>query len=170
MLKFKLKGFTLIECLVALALLGVASLSMVQIYANVCAVNRSNHDVNTSLMYQMQFVERYSGTNVISGDEQVVIFASGDGNDLDGVYGNPTDTKNSFDKAETDPNYIKHVKITKLDDAGDPIDDDSYYFPTDVHILVSREFVSSSDLDGAGQTSSGNYELRYKYVVGNTNT
>ncbi|MGN0587459.1 MAG: type II secretion system protein J, partial [Oscillospiraceae bacterium] len=35
MFKKSVKGFTLVECLVALAILGIASLIMVQIYANV---------------------------------------------------------------------------------------------------------------------------------------
>lgn len=56
-MKRKFKGFTLIECLVALALLGVASLTMAQIYASVSKMNLKNHQNNTSISNQEQFIE-----------------------------------------------------------------------------------------------------------------
>lgn len=57
-MKRKIKGFTLIECLVALAILGVASLTMAQIYANVARKNIANHTNNTSIAKQMEFIEK----------------------------------------------------------------------------------------------------------------
>ncbi|MDE5577366.1 MAG: type II secretion system GspH family protein [Oscillospiraceae bacterium] len=57
-MKRKLKGFTLIECLVALAILGVASLTMAQIYASVARKNMANHTNNTSIAKQMEFIEK----------------------------------------------------------------------------------------------------------------
>lgn len=57
-MKRKIKGFTLIECLVALAILGIASLTMAQIYANVARKNITNHTNNTSIAKQMEFIEQ----------------------------------------------------------------------------------------------------------------
>ncbi len=54
----KLKGFTLVECLISLAVLAVASLVMAQIYASVGSINRQNHYMNTSLAAQMALVEQ----------------------------------------------------------------------------------------------------------------
>ncbi len=162
MLKLKLKGFTLIECIVALALLGVASLSLVQIYATVCGVNRSNHEVNTSLMYQMQFVENYIGvTDAVEADSQVIIYANGTYTDKADVYG-VGDIK-------------KGITITKKKSDGTLDTTSTYTFPTDIHVLLTRDFKAEdtdgnkvADTDDSGKLV-GNYDLRYKYIVGNDN-
>ena len=45
-MKKHIKGFTLIECLIALAILGIASLTMAQIYASVAQRNRNNQIID----------------------------------------------------------------------------------------------------------------------------
>ena len=62
----KLKAFTLIECIVALALIGFASLLMAQVYGSVSKLNRSNSELNVSLVEQMKIVETQlkQGSNV----------------------------------------------------------------------------------------------------------
>lgn len=62
----KLKAFTLIECIVALALIGFASLLMAQVYGSVSKLNRSNSELNVSLVEQMKIVETQlkQGNNV----------------------------------------------------------------------------------------------------------
>lgn len=52
-----LKGFTLIECIVAMALIGITSLLMVQVYGTVAKMNRDNNRLNNSLEKQMEYVE-----------------------------------------------------------------------------------------------------------------
>ena len=64
-MKKHFKGFTLIECLIALAILGVASLTMAQIYASVAQRNRNNQIMNTSLSNQMSYVERYTASEAV---------------------------------------------------------------------------------------------------------
>ncbi|MGN0601017.1 MAG: type II secretion system protein J [Oscillospiraceae bacterium] len=61
----KMRGFTLIECLVALAILGISSLIMAQIYASVCNVNRMNHQNNSSIANQMKYVEKKTNSEAV---------------------------------------------------------------------------------------------------------
>lgn len=65
MINVKFKGFTLVECIVALAILGIASLLMAQIYAQVALINKRNHAVNSSLSMQMKYVEQYTNAAAI---------------------------------------------------------------------------------------------------------
>ncbi|MCL2053815.1 MAG: prepilin-type N-terminal cleavage/methylation domain-containing protein [Oscillospiraceae bacterium] len=60
MTKNKCKGFTLVECIVAMAILGIASLTIAQVYGAVARMN-VNHQFNSaSLAEQMKYVERYA--------------------------------------------------------------------------------------------------------------
>jgi len=65
MTKNKCKGFTLVECIVAMAILGVASLTIAQVYGAVARMN-VNHQFNSaSLAEQMKYVERYAEGDTI---------------------------------------------------------------------------------------------------------
>lgn len=68
----KLRGFTLIECIVAMALIGITSLLMVQVYGTVAKMNRDNNRINNSLEKQMEFVENELVKE--NGDEAVQIY------------------------------------------------------------------------------------------------
>lgn len=58
------KGFTLIEVIVAMVILGIASLLLVGMYASVCARIRSNNDFNDRMSEQQKYVEtKAAGTN-----------------------------------------------------------------------------------------------------------
>lgn len=43
------KGFTLIECIVSMAILAIGTLIMAQIYGSICKINEVNHRTNESL-------------------------------------------------------------------------------------------------------------------------
>lgn len=189
------KGFTLIECLIALAILGIASLTMAQIYAGVAKRNRNNQIMNTSLSNQMSYVERYTAS------QAVPIY-----------YGKTTNTPDPEAKKTSTTKYPPHkksvsvnsnyVQITKVKPvpagASDPLEydplndkyktanresDSTYSFPVDVYVLLSRDNndVNSSDSSFSGQyndllenpDSTKAYEddmnLRYKYLLGHTN-
>lgn len=62
-MKRKIKGFTLIECLVALAVLGVSSLLLVQAYTQLMKMTNLNHAVYTSIADQMADVEKSNTAN-----------------------------------------------------------------------------------------------------------
>lgn len=53
----KTKGFTLIECLVALAILGVSSLLLAQAYTALMRISNQTNSLNYSLNYQMADAE-----------------------------------------------------------------------------------------------------------------
>lgn len=155
------KGFTLIECIVALAILGIASLTMAQIYAGVASRNRNNHLLNTSLSNQMAYVEQYEGLEA-----------------LPVYYGNATtdvaDPHATGDKVPphktsdsvANKNYITIVKL-KADGTQDV--DQSYSYPVDLYVLYSRDAnVNSTDPSYKGQAED-NYNLRYKYIIGHSN-
>ena len=164
-MKKRFKGFTLIECLVALGVLGIASLTMAQIYANVSRRNTMNHLVNTSLSNQMAYVEKYTGT------EAIPVYYGGaenaSSNKVNGTSGGePPHVKTSGDPL--------NFRITKYNPgasgAGPSLSDTEVYsYPADVYVLLSRDRSNKSSKDsgfnGAGYDES-NFNLRYKYIQG----
>ena len=66
MAKRKVKGFTLIECLVALGILGVASLLLCQAYVQLMNITNGNNTITASIGQQMASAEAGSddSTNV----------------------------------------------------------------------------------------------------------
>lgn len=162
----KIKGFTLIECLVALAILGIASLVMAQIYANVSRINRSNHNVNTSLSYQMAIVEKQTKTDAVP-----MYFGGGatsvpDPNSKDSdVNKKPPHMQGIASTDMTHPNIT--IKSSYKDSTGK-----NYYYsyPVDIYVLLSRDAnnKASNDADYKGDTED-NYNLRYKYILGHNN-
>ncbi len=144
MKKMQVKGFTLIECLVALAILGIASLVMAQIYANVSRMNGNNHNINTSLSYQMKYVEQATES------EAIIIYPDG------ATSSNPDTSTEPPHKAKK----LKNVTITS--DYGSKY---SYSYPVDIRVLLSRDKKDQKVSD----KSENQYELRYKYLVGHAN-
>lgn len=57
-MKKKIKGFTLVECIVAMAIIGVASVMMAQIYSGIAKINRDNAAANRTLNEEMKFCEQ----------------------------------------------------------------------------------------------------------------
>lgn len=155
------KGFTLVECLVAMAILAIASTLMASIYANVAARNNFNHFNNTSLSNQMKYIEQYENSETVK---------------ITNTYSGTTPPSG------TNSGTSAYVKVTKCKSDGtvDPSDATlcpSYSFPVDIYIMYSRDThnVGSSGKDANGQsaTYSGVYSekdnnLRYKYILGHT--
>lgn len=164
-MKKRFRGFTLIECLVALGVLGIASLTMAQIYANVSSRNRMNHLVNTSLSNQMAYVEKYTNTEAVP-----VYFGGSDTATSDKLGASGATGKPPHEKT---PTGLLNFKITKYNPSAsggsDLSDKEVYSYPADVYVLLSRDAKnkSSSDADfnGAGYNES-NFNLRYKYIQG----
>ena len=144
----KIKGFTLIECIVALAILGVASLTMAQIYANVAKRNRDNHLVNTSLSNQMAYVEQATGA------EAVQILYTG---------------ASSTQPPHNNSSITQYVKIENTCNSTTY----TYSYPVDIYVLRSRDAATPTNEFGLGSNdpnysgaSEDNYNLRYKYLLG----
>lgn len=177
-MKKSFKGFTLIECLIALAILGIASLVMAQIYASVSRINKNNHDVNTSLAYQMKLVEEktesdrieiyYGDTTNKADTHSITVKDPLTGNPGDGAP--PSQTTGSL----VQKNYIEIKKIVK-DTSGAPgatkLGEEKYSFPVDIFVLLSRDAndKASNDANYNG-TNEKNINLRYRYVLGHKNS
>ncbi len=181
-MKKSFKGFTLIECLIALAVLGIASLTMAQIYANVANRNRTNHLVNTSLSNQMAYVERYTGA------EAVAIYYNNDGSNVSKPDPNATSSHEPPKKSNSGTHKDNYVTIVRVkSDGTNKLDtDQTYSFPVDTYVLYSRD---SNNVNSIGKDENGNnvdfggqyedylktnnkedqFNLRYKYLVGHKN-
>ena len=173
----KIKGFTLIECLVALAIIGIASLVMAEIYANVSRINRSNHNVNTSLSYQMAVVEKQTKTDAVP------MYYGGGTTSTPDINAKDTNTdkkpphKQGITASDlTKPNIV--IKSSYKDKSGKKY---TYSFPVDIYVLLSRDadndpsmkynttsnkWVDNPDFNGDDEK---NYNLRYKYILGHNN-
>lgn len=150
----KIKGFSLIECIVALAILGIASLTMAEIYANISRINRNNHMVNTSLSYQMQIVETKTDTQAVKIESGETVFT-----------GDPPHKRTNVNYF-----YIENEETGEI-----------YSFPVDCYVLLSRDqnnepsmlYNASTDTwydNPAYQGKEDNeYSLRYKYMQSATN-
>lgn len=177
-MKKRFKGFTLIECLIALAVLGIASLTMAQIYAGVARKNRTNQLLNTSLSNQMAYVEKYTST------EAIPIYFNEIGNvSQKDANASSTDRKPPH-KSSGNSHQNNYVKITRIDSsktgAASRDKDQVYSFPVDTYILLSRDNNDRSSgttiFDNQYNTylmdssnNDKNYNLRYKYLVSHAN-
>ncbi len=179
-MKKSFKGFTLIECLIALAVLGIASLTMAQIYANVANRNRQNHLLNTSLSNQMAYVEKYTGA------EAVAIYYNGTTSSQPDP--NATSSHEPPKKSGSGTHKDMYVTIVRVKSDGTSLDtDQTYSFPVDTFVLYSRD---SNNVNSIGKDENGNnvgfggqyedylktnnkedqFNLRYKYLVGHSNS
>ena len=170
-MKKRFKGFTLIECLVALGILGIASLTMAQIYATVAMRNRMNHLVNTSLSNQMAYVERYTNSEAVP-----IYFGTGKTDKADKV-GSSASATGQPPHVLTSTGAFNYV-ITKFDPsaapgAANPLDaKQKYSYPADIYVLHSRDRGDVKLNDGESDMgyTEENYNLRYKYVIGHSGT
>ncbi|MBQ8787731.1 MAG: prepilin-type N-terminal cleavage/methylation domain-containing protein [Oscillospiraceae bacterium] len=181
----KVKGFTLIECIVALAVLGIASLTMAQIYANVSLRNRNNHLVNASLSDQMEYVEKYTDTEAVP-----IYFGSlATNKSTPDADAKSADRKPPHKTNEASNNNYIVIKRCEPDPAGGGkvkhAANQTYSFPVDIYVLYSRDqdgdapkictenpttkektWADNPNYDGEAES---NYNLRYKYIVGHKN-
>lgn len=166
----KIKGFSLIECIIAIAILGIASLTMAEIYAGVSRTNLDNHLVNTSLSYQMKMVEQK-----IKANTDTIWISSNEPGTVKDDAGNktPGTVPNVPGKTSPDPPHsnstrkttTKYVKITKLDSSGNPTNE-SYSYPVDTFVLLSRDSADRPSSNPNSTIEENDIGLRYKYIIG----
>lgn len=144
-MKRKLKGFTLIECLVALAILAIASLTMAQIYAGVARKNIANHTSNTSISKQMEFIEKELKEN---GAVEIKY-------DDSGVPDSDPPPPSGSNIAGNSYIEVECPDGTKLS------------YPIDIYILNSRDANNKgSDEDGyKGPNDNTKTNLKYRYFL-----
>ncbi len=149
-MKRNFKGFTLVECIVALAILGIASLVMAQIYAGVSRTNLNNHAVNTSLSYQMKLVEEATKS--------------------DSVTISYTENNDKTNK-KVNASATNKVEVTELEDDMTTPTTNKYYYGCDTYVLFTRDAdnLPSSDASYSG-VDEKDINLRYKYMLGHAPT
>lgn len=177
-MKKTFKGFTLVECLVAMAILAIAGTLMAGIYARVSSRNNFNHFMNTSLANQMSYIEKYTDT------ASVAVYYGGGAKPVKDPqiagtrtppHGHVTDNKGTS----------AYVQIDKLNSSGSVVSTDKYSFPVDIYVMYSRDTqndastnvtVSGGSRSVSANTSYGvmfsedDSNLRYKYILGHTTT
>lgn len=132
----KMRGFTLIECIVALAILGIASLVMAQIYASVSNFNRANHQNNSSIANQMKYVEEKTNSEAIKVASGQVVPA--------------TMPATGLTPPVTAGTTVKNITL-KRKDFTDSSKEVVYSYAVDYYVLQSRD---------------QNDEAKYKYNAG----
>ncbi len=131
-MKKTFKGFTLVECLVAMAILAIASTLMASIYANVNRRNNFNHFNNTSLANQMAYIEKYENAQTVKIE-----------------YDEPA-TPTTTPPSGTNSGTSAYVKITNSTTS------ESYSYPVDIYIMYSRDSAGQSSTNDDG-TANNNY-------------
>ncbi len=146
-MKRKFKGFTLIECIVSLAILGIASLTMAQIYAGVAKRNRQNHELNTSMSNQTAFIEKQIEKDGVK----------------EFLFQNSSDPDSS-----TTPPHISYSdnKVTDSYIVFEDADGNKYSYPVDIYLLKSRDNQNrDSDDSGYNGAAEDEIDLRYKFFT-----
>jgi prepilin-type N-terminal cleavage/methylation domain-containing protein len=156
--KTRLRAFTLVECLVALAILGVATLTMAQVYSAVARMSRDNEFMNISLSEQMKYVEARSEIN-----SEAIQIPSVSG----------TITPESTDHKINTTRYRVFISGGPVDNATGAVDsaydDYEYEYGVDTYILLSRDghdtAAGDAGYDWDGLYDETNSKLRYKYLL-----
>ncbi len=152
-MKKTFKGFTLIECIVALAILGIASLVMAQIYANVSRINRSNHMINTSLSYQMKYVEEKNNAEATKITYGGTLGTNAPHNNA-GAGGNNNYIAITSNAYKADGTQITSFTSTK------------YSYAVDMYVLLSRDTQNRDSGDAGFIGTNEDYKLNYRYMLG----
>ncbi|MDE6709507.1 MAG: prepilin-type N-terminal cleavage/methylation domain-containing protein [Oscillospiraceae bacterium] len=189
-MKKSFKGFTLVECLIAMAILAVAGTLMAEIYATVASRNNANHFLNTSLANQMQYIENYTNSATL-----VIYYGDSDTTE---PHADPNLSSNVPPHMASVSDNHNYVTVTKRNSDGTWDTTAQYSFPVDIYVMYSRDTKNEArtsvtvDADGkrseADNTSYGDISeniddlfetkdaagnitgvsLRYKYILGHT--
>lgn len=148
-MKKTFKGFTLVECLVAMAILAIAGTLMAGIYANVASRNNFNTFNNASLSNQMAYIEKYENANTVK---------------ITNTHSGTTPPKG------TNSGTTAYVKVKNSTTSLE------YSFPVDIYIMYSRDTQNQStrtgltEIDSSGNASGGSTNSAYGKVAGSFST
>lgn len=155
----KLKGFTLIECIIAMALIGMTSLLMVQVYGTVAMMNRDNNMMNNSIDRQMQYAEKQLTEVATSGsDDGVVKIIELTSYDKPGAAGKVGEIE-----IRMDGDLSKNPNCSKFDIAkptGTP-----YKAEIDLYVIgLETTSAAADEYNTTGVESYDNNHIRYKFI------
>ena len=190
-MKKTFKGFTLVECLVAMAILAIAGTLMAEIYATVAQRNNSNNFLNTSLANQMKYIENYTNSATLA-----IYYGDSDTSEPHADPNIGSEVPPHMTSVSDNHNY---VTVTKRNSDGTWDTSSQYSFPVDIYVMYSRDTKDEArtsvtvDADGkrTSETDNTNYgsisesiddsfeskdssgnitgvSLRYKYILGHT--
>jgi hypothetical protein len=142
---------------VALAILGVATLTMAQVYSAVARMSRDNEFMNISLSEQMKYVEARSATN-----SEAVVIPSVSGT----ITGESSDHKINTSRYRV---FISGGPVDSTGAVDSDYEDFEYEYGVDMYILYSRDVNDLTDGE-TGYAWDGMYDeseakLRYKYLL-----
>jgi prepilin-type N-terminal cleavage/methylation domain-containing protein len=172
MKKTKIKGFTLVECIVAMTIFAIASLTIAQVYVTVTAIQKENEYMQYSLANQMKYVENESTGEAVDIELSDVVASP------------PTAGNASTTLGAIGGNVVKMYKITPgtngfdgldgiISGTGDDVVDSDfvYYVGVDMFVYKSRTGSSAGttedvtyDASGRVNTDETNTNLRYKFM------
>lgn len=134
MKKSKIRGFTLVECIVAMAILGISSLLIVQAYTQLMKVTTMNNTLSTSIADQMADAE-----------------AKADGNAK--LISGTAISSNTYSSSEG-----KTFTLKKLDDSGNAVQT----YVTNVDVYCVRPYDQHVQVADATAKGDGT-DVRYIY-------
>jgi prepilin-type N-terminal cleavage/methylation domain-containing protein len=142
-MKKKLKAFTLVECIIALAVFAIAALTITQVYASIARMNKQNEYMQYSLAKQMQYIERETN----SGKIEVPYNA-----EAEAIKGQMNMGDNNVFKI-----------VGGIDVPGE--EPNTYVYGVNMYVLYSRDILDrdSNSADFAYEDIDSN--LRYKYLL-----
>jgi prepilin-type N-terminal cleavage/methylation domain-containing protein len=180
-MKKKIKGFTLVECIVAMTIFAIASLTIAQVYVTVNAIQKENEYMQYSLANQMKYVENDTQSQAVDIKLTTVYPSVAASGNAYTVYGGAGGTPMN--------NVVKMYKIYPgsngtvegfegIVSAGDDTTLDpltgrqtTYYVGVDMFVYKSRTGSSSTagedvtyDASGRAYTDESNTNLRYKFM------
>lgn len=166
-MKRTFKGFTLVECLIAMAILAIASTLMAEIYATVNTRNKFNHFNNTSLANQMAYIEKYENAATLP-----IYYGGLDASNKPKKDSEVTGTrKPPHEHVSTNGGESAYVQIQKLDSSGKVVTSETvgstkgapkYSFPVDIFIMYSRDTQNDASSTPPEKTGAdGEYDVDY---------
>ncbi|MGN0609024.1 MAG: type II secretion system protein J [Oscillospiraceae bacterium] len=150
----KIRGFTLVECIIALAILGIGALVMAQIYASVSNVNRANHQNNSSIAYQMKYVEQKTNTEAmkVKSGESIPAVPPATG------VAPPVSSST-----------VKNITLTRKKTA--TLNKDAVYsYAVDYYVLMSRDQNDQAMYKYNASTDSWSYNTAYQDIYKGTDS
>lgn len=142
-MKKRIKGFTLIECLVALAVLGVSSMLLVQAYTQLMKMTNLNHAVYTSIADQMADVEKSS---------------TGNAKELSPAL----NTSNQYSNSEGRTLQIERVTKNATTGAYSAHPTKNYTYKTNVSVYATNAYVNHN-VQSAEEREKQGTDVRYIY-------
>jgi prepilin-type N-terminal cleavage/methylation domain-containing protein len=160
----KMKGFTLIECIVAMTIFAVASLTIAQVYITVSNIQKENEYMQYSLANQMKYVEDAVGSE--AGSKVQIDY-------------NGSVTPNTPASSGVNGRRVVLYKVDLGSDNNfdglnfndDSIEGQEYYVGVNMYVFKSRTGSSmynesyTYDETGRPNTDESNTNLRYKFMT-----